>query len=506
MDSRVGKLRFIHQRDWGIVRLLPIHKQIGQFLFAFFTSILVIFSLSACDLLVIPDEQSPVVNNPDNFQVNALFTDFYIFLGGEGLMGPIISPLAERDGKFYQYTLNGLMVHDPSAPPTALFKLFPIGKELGIFEKAVPAPEQSDPWYVNGHIVGQPFRQFYNKQLSQYYGAPLTEMFYNRLRRRYEQYFEGVAFYQMIDSGEVGLLTYGALLCGQNCKQIDAGNSVLDYSHQIAPVFRDLVNQTGIRFSGFPISELFFFDGNWMQVFQNIVLVADSSDHPESARLFSVAKSLGIMPENPLPPSGSKGMNFYSAMDGLGYDIPTFFWDYLVAHGGLQVAGAPISHFGAYTENAFRQCFENLCLIQDNLDTEFAQIYPDQLGYQFLGLLGHVEAPPQPADEPERATIILRVEEGHPTVRSDQPQEIQITVLRNGFPVSGVALELTITMPDNSTQNFALPETGADGKSSLLLPVIQAENASVILYQVCVVNQEQANFCYEDSFAIWNQP
>lgn len=463
-------------------------------------------SLTACDQIVTPDGQATPVIDPENFPVDPIFVDFYLYLGGEEMMGPAISPLVERDGKSYQYTVNSLMVFDPTSPATEFFKLFPIGKELGIYDKHSAATDQADPFLVNGHLIGEPFRPFFEQQKRLSYGAPLTEMFYNRLRRRYEQYFEGVAFYQMKESGETGLLAYGSFMCGESCKKIDVGNSVFDYSYRIAPVFRDFVNQYGIRFTGFPIGDLIYLDGSWIQVFQNIVLMTDAPDQPQSVRLFPIAVNLGVLQENPLPPTGIDGMNFFSTTDGLGYDIPDFFWNYLLDHGGLQVSGAPISHSGEYTKDSLRQCFENLCLLHDKRAENYSPVYPYQLGYQFLGLMSDSEIPVEPTTEPSQHKITLRVEENQPVVRTDEHQEVLVTVLRNGFPVSGVDLELTLTLPDNSTQNFILPETGSDGRANLQLPMIQAENGSVILYQVCVINQDQANFCYEDSFAIWDPP
>ncbi len=463
-----------------------------------------VFPLAACDGIVIPDEQTPPNLSPDTLQIDPFFDKFYAFLGGEEMMGPAISPMVEKDGRYYQYTMNGLMIFNPSSPATELFKLFPIGVEMGISERAVPPPAQSEQLYENGHIIGQPFRALYENNGRISYGAPLTEMFYNRLRRRYEQYFEGAAFYQMRDSGEIGMLAYGAFMCGESCNVTNMGNSVLDYTHPIAPVFKDFVHQYGLRFTGFPIGELFSWDGKWFQVYQNVVMVANSPEQPGSARLFSVVKDLGVLRENPGPPSGVAGMNFYSVSEETGYDIPAYFWDYLVSHGSLQVSGAPVSHLKDYSEGSSRQCFENLCLIFDKSAPTYAQVYPEQLGYQFMGLLSDKEPVVEPTGETHQSSIILRVEEDQPTVRTDEQQEIRVTVLRNGFPVSGVKLDITLTMPDNSTQNFILPETGADGKASLLLPMVQAENGSVILYQVCVINQDQANFCYEDTFAIWN--
>lgn len=468
--------------------------------------LLMVLSFVACEDINLPGTSIAPTASVNNSQIDPLFTPFYEYLGGEELLGPAISAMVMREGKYYQYAMNGLLVYDQSSPTKEFFYLYPIGREIGIVEKNIPTSDQNDLNASHSQIIGKPFVSIAIKEENLPYGLPLTEMFYNPLRRRYEQYFDGAAFYQMKDSGEIGLLAYGVLFCGNSCRKVDVGNSIFDYSYNVAPVFRDFVNQHGIRFTGFPLSELIYSDGNWVQVFQNVVLVSDSPDHPQSARLFPVAKHLGVLFEPATSPSGLDGMNFYSTVDGLGYDIPVLFWDFLVNQGGLMVSGPPVSHLQKYEESTLRQCFENLCLIYDDQSLSKSKIYLDQLGYQFLGLQGDVEIPVGPTSESQQARLILRVEESKPTVRSDEQQEIQVTVLRNGFPVSGVELELSITLPDNTTKNFVLSQTGMDGKAYHLLPIIQAENGSVILYQVCVMNQEQANFCYEDSFTIWNQP
>lgn len=465
-----------------------------------------IISTTSCEQIKLPVDNIPGTDFPDHLQVDPLFNDFYIFLGGEKLMGPVVSHMVERDGKYFQYTMNGLMVFNPNSSATEYFTLFPIGKEMGIFEKPSPSLENESQFYLNGHVIGEPFRSYYDEQRSHSFGLPLTEMFYNRMRRRYEQYFEGVAFYKMRDTNEVGLLAYGSFMCGNSCEEVDEGNSVLDFSHKIASAFSDFVYQYGIRFTGFPISDLIYMDSKWIQIFQNVVLTADTPENPDSARLHPMSIILGVVNEDPLPPSGSQDMNFYSTMDGVGYDIPIYFWDYLMAHGGLQVAGPPVSHLQDYAGDSTRQCFENLCLIRDGQLSDAGKVYPYQMGYQFLGLISDDRKPIEPTVSPHQGTIVLRVEERQPTVRSDEEQEILVTVLRNGQPVSGITLELIITLPDRSTQKFVLPETDTDGNSVQKIPMIQAENASVILYQICVLNQDQANFCYEDSYTIWNQP
>ncbi len=397
------------------------------------------------------------------------------------------------------------MMYDPGSPAAELFKLYPIGIELGISEKPVPPPLDSDQIYIDGHLLGEPFQSIYAERGVMAYGKPLSEMIYNRVRRRYEQYFEGVAFYQMADSGEIGLLAYGSFICGESCQQVDIKNGVLDYSYMVAPVFKEFVKQHGIIFTGFPLGDLVSLKDQSIQVFQNVVLVSASPWSPDSVQLLPISEDLGLISQNPRTPSSEDQMYFYSTSEGIGFDIPTYFWDYLVAHGGLQTSGPPITHLETISEGVLRQCFENLCLLYDKSSFDEPRVYPVQLGYQYLGLKGYQEHKQTQEPDPTLTKLSLQVEEEQPTIQSNQRQEIRVLVSRDGAPVSGIEMEITITLPDKVTQTYQLPKTGPDGRASILLPLFQVDNGSVILYQVCVIGQEQTYFCYEDSFTIWNQ-
>ena len=92
------------------------------------------------------------------------------------------------------------------------------------------------------------------------------------------------------------------------------------------------------------------------------------------------------------------------------------------------------------------------------------------------------------------------------TISTSEQQIIEVSAMRDGYPVPGIVMEIIITMPDETTQSYVMPATGSDGRTTLTLPAIQAENGSVILYLVCVNGLEETDICYEDSFAIWSNP
>ena len=75
-------------------------------------------------------------------EVAPVFREFYAELGGMETMGPAISPLFTFDSVSYQYTLAGLMVHDPEAPVNQRFFLAALGLYWLLYvagDKLIPA-------------------------------------------------------------------------------------------------------------------------------------------------------------------------------------------------------------------------------------------------------------------------------------------------------------------------------------------------------------------------------
>ena len=51
-----------------------------------------------------------------------------------------------------------------------------------------------------------------------------------------------------------------------------------------------------------------------------------------------------------------------------------------------------------------------------------------------------------------------------------------------------------------------MPPTDPTGKSSLLLPQIEALNGAIIPFKACVPVQADLKVCVADIFVIWNNP
>lgn len=153
------------------------------------------------------------------YAIDPVFREFYNYLGGKDVLGDAISEAYESGGKQSQYTLTGLMIFDPQAPPKQRFQLASLGRQLGI-----GGPTSPDVG------VAEPFRPLYTKLSSTFVGQPLTGLVYNSDQNRYEQYFENVGFYQGAEStGDVRLLPYGIWLCDAECRSVQPRNSILEF-------------------------------------------------------------------------------------------------------------------------------------------------------------------------------------------------------------------------------------------------------------------------------------
>jgi hypothetical protein len=449
-------------------------------------------------------------------EVDPLFREFYNYLGGEAILGPVISSVIQQGDITVQFTENAMLVFDPNARAQQRFRLAPIGAEMGFKEPPVPQPSQPGSLYVNGHIVAPYFVNFYQKLGASTVGSPLTEVRPNPNRKREEQYFENLGLYYSRDTGQVGLLAYGAMACDSTCRkqgvQISNDNQgfidVLPLA-EIHPVFQGVVTRLGTDFTGFPLTEAYVGeDGLLQQIFENVVLFARSPNNPNSVGVRPLAEELSVPSDKPKPASGNPNMYFYELKtgSGRGYEIPSFFWEYIVQHGGTAPFGQPITHLNQQGELAGFQCFTNLCLRYDLFPGMTRRIRPETLGYPYMTLYyrpGAQQITPQVTPD---LIITLRSWERYPLISSAQNQEIGVGMFLNDLPLRNIIPILTLRLPNGGKQVFNMPPTGVDGTSVQILPPVSAPNSTLITYTVCLLRPSREMFCVEDSFIIWNNP
>ena len=498
----------------------------------FFLAILVLSTLIA-SCAGSPMVVNPILPNP--YDVDPVFREFYDMLGGEDVLGPAISPLFEVNDARYQYTAAGLMVHDPQTTQGQAYYLAALGLDMDIAEPAVPAPDDGQVRYMDGHVIGEFFVPLFDrlggKRVA---GKPLTEMHYDPEKGRYEQYFENLGMYWLESSppDQVDLLAYGAWKCNSSCLSYPSGIDSVVIPHRIDKVFEDAVARWGIDFTGRAITEARQTpDGFTEQVFENVVLLVEAGG---SGRAFlrPITKDSGYPPDPPSDETNVEGQNFIAVQGDKGYNVPQLFLDYLARHGSLEVSGMPVSEFKQVREGLSRQCFTNLCLeMYPGLDGG-SRVRPAPLGYTYKML--PIQALDQPGDEPietpeevaqlrsddqpqPQATemswptsatreLSMKVWESYPMVAPNQSQEIGVSILENNTPVRNLEPYLSVTYPDGREKTYYMFPTGDDGVSRVSLEAINAPNGTLIPYQACIIDLNNEKYCVKDSFMIWQNP
>ena len=375
---------------------------------------------------------------------------------------------------------------------------------MGAIEPPVRPPEQVGFTYDGGHVIAPEFLPFYEQLGAYIVGKPLTEVRYNPIRRRHEQYFESVGFYRLEGSDQVRLLDYGVWACGENCRQYitapDSPDASIDKISRIDPAFDQFVRRWGADFTGFAISEPYVNkNGNWEQIFENVVLEADLPQAPGSVRLRSLVPLLNISPDPPREDSQQPNHHFSPQHGTRGYEIPDDLWKYIEAHGGLEMSGAPSTHIAPLNGSVLHQCYEFLCLMFDPQAPPASRVRPEPKGHVFKTLYYR---PNHTSNRPQ-SELELQIWERYPMVAPGQEQELAVSVMQGDQPLAGVQPTLILTLIDGSEQALPMDLTDASGRSSLRLAPIDAPNGSLIPYKICVPLPDDQETCKEDNFVLW---
>jgi hypothetical protein len=464
---------------------------------AYLTLFIIAVLVTACS------EENPAGKPIDTqvYAIDPLFREFYNKLGGESVLGEAISPLQQDGDTQFQYTMGALLVYDPQNQ-NKRFHLASIGLDLGIGEPSVSQGSQPGAYYIGGHYVYKDFVNLF-VQLGQenYVGKPLTEVRFNQEKRRYEQYFENLGFYQLEGESQdsVHLLAYGAWKCGSPCSVTPPANALVSQEPVVKPPFSDAVRKLGSDFTGAPLSEAYqAVDGKFEQIFENVVLMYDTSDS-RGVRLRPVEGMLGATPDELEPDNKNPAFTFFPVQGDKGYNIPNFLMDYINQHGGLDVTGPPISAYTQLNEQVHHQCFLNLCL---NVDQN-RLVQPAPLGYNYRDQFRKAASQSTLDAGNAEKEVTMQVWNGYPMVSSTQEQEIGVSIQENNAPMANLEPVLIITLPDGNQQPYKMPPTNQDGQSHFRVGPISAPNGTLIPYQVCISINNAARYCYKDSYLIW---
>jgi len=471
---------------------------------------LVVF-LSSCAL---DGTGTPVAKGPAKYPVDPAFKEFYQALGAEQILGPAISPLQKHDDRYQcQFTERALLCQDPEVTDANRYFLYPLGRELNI-----PKDEYLD-WslivpgarMVNGFPIYEKFEALYEQLYGErFVGKAITAVRINTDLHRAEQFFENVGFYQNLDSPDnpVFLIPYGAYLCGGTCSYRLHEYWATVKSSTVEQPFAPLVARIGGPSAfGTPLLKAQHApDGYLEQVYTNAIFYAPP-DNPTAVRLRPLPQMLGYETQPMTTPINHEQLVFYEVENGLGYNVPLDFDQFIAQHGGRDLSGNPISEVIRLPDgNLYRQCFENYCLIFDPAAPELLRVRLEELGKVYI------ERNPPPTDllikdlfSSERIALVVSADQ--PNLGDGMAQVVRIAVQQRdtGEPLSRVESTLVLNYPDRPATRSQLPPTDANGVAQITIPFESGlTNGARLWYEVCLNLPSEQPICQSDSYMIWN--
>jgi hypothetical protein len=452
---------------------------------------------------------SPDASTRGTFPVDTTFSDFYREFGGDNTLGPAISPVYTNGGVTYQYVVSGLMAYNPNEVPLKRFRFFPIASaEWQINGLVEPAPLDSNMHYVNGHKIWEEIWSIYDQYGSALIGLPVTGVTVNDTKQRYEQYFEGIGFYRNYSDppGQIHLMPYGNWMCGNDCQYrvSDSTPPSPSYSREFTAteqLFLQASERLGYGFTGAPLeSPHLGSDGNYEMVFENVIMYIDPSDGNQ-IRLRPLPSWLGIQIDKPRSEVKADWLSFYQTQDGLGYNVPNTFTEYINNHGTINYTGSPITEYLSLSDGGYSQCFVNICLEYHSTAPEGLKVRPHALGADYLTKGAKSSTPGSTITE----ALQINAWEDYPLIPSGRIQVINIEAKQNDAPMIGIEFSLVVKQPDGITKTYTLAPTGDDGKTSIKLDPINGPNGAIVQYEVCVIGAVSPQVCFSRSYTIWDQ-
>lgn len=406
-----------------------------------------------------------------------------------------------------QYTETALLVYDPLANPN--FYLGPLGIDLGYGGAGSINSGESNPVFPERYPVFGGFLDLYNQLGGEFVvGLPLGDARLNTEKNRIEQHFANLGFYQSLDdpNRKAYLLAYGVLACSRDCAYSPPNSAIIENGINLQEPFAGAAAALGPDFTGEALAGPYTAaDDNLEVIFENLVMFVDPAD-PSRVVIRPIVEMIGFQPHPLAERMSTDKVVFYIVRDGLGFNIPVAFNDFLSDHGDLSISGPPISELFQRDPDVFRQCFANLCLdyfINNDVEDR-VRLAP--LGAIYKAYFLQPDEPSQGLHVPDLpGDYQLRVSEAAPYITSQQEQTIFVNVFQSDSPVVGIETTLSVTLPDGSLIKYRLPPTDEHGLASISIPPIPAPNGQMIFFEVCVGDGSLA-ICVQDNYLIWGNP
>ena len=444
----------------------------------------------------------------------------YDTLGGEPILGKVISGVVTEGGLTCQLAMNAAVCINPGASGSDRYVFAPLGQLAASEYQSPDFPDLPAGREVNGVAIYPAFESLFDSLYGvRFAGAPVTAVLYNKEAKRLEQYFENVAMAANLDNPAHGyLLPVGHYVCKGRCTvdvtQITGSGVPVPIIH---PSFMSgITRMDGFKIIGDPLTRPYETgDGYVVQVFANVVARAPL-DQPGAMELMPLARQLDMIVMEPVHKQYDKpdGVVFYSQNeDAVGYHVPIAFDQFIDSHGGRLTSGEPVAEVQRYSDGSIRQCFENYCLDYntDPLATQLVSLYP--LGARYLdraleqGLVDPGIMLSKLISQGEGAVRVVLTQEKL-QVRNDEMQSIRIEVVSgtDQTPMPDVGVRLKLFLPDGSSQEFETLYTNADGQVvAQISGQLGLENGSLLVYQACLDELPgDLAVCESDAYIVWN--
>lgn len=439
---------------------------------------------------------------PSSYAVEAIFEEFYSFLGSEERMGPALSPVIYEGRTQKQYLAAGLMLYDPDLPPSERYSLAPIGASLGVWDEPLQNSDLPGVLFVEGYIVYEGFVALYEEMGGQrYVGLPLTGVRYLEAQNRVEQYFENLGFFINLDDLDAGvqLMNYGQAACGGSCGAGEAPAAIIQIDLPYGEPFTSMVARLGDGFVGPRLAGPYqTAEGSIEVIYENLVLYAHPDDSTQAAPR-PILSLLGVAPEPMTTRLENPNVMFYGLGGELGYNVPLVFAEYIGLHGGFEIIGQPISEFKVLGEGGLRQCFANACLRY--LRDGEGRVEPLPLGAEYKAVYYD-----QPVPQLGGQDIQIQVWEDQSQVNSSEEQIIHATLHSGTQLLEGLRPYLNLTLPGGGVSVYQFPASDASGHTQVTVPAVSAQNGTLVPYQVCLEGLEIERVCASESYMIWGNP
>jgi hypothetical protein len=326
---------------------------------------------------------------------------------------------------------------------------------------------------------------------------------YIAAENRVEQYFENVGFSLDLsdDTAAVQLIPYGRLACAADCGNPSSSQANIQSELAYAEPFVSTVATNGEDLIGQRLAGPYLNpDGSIEVIYEHFVLVSTAE---ESARAVpkAILSLLGINAEAFVSPDERDDFLFYSVSQGVGYNIPLDFANFIAQNGGFDLFGAPISESKTLESGGLTQCFANTCL---RLDLDGARrVVVMEMGAEYK-LRFYDEQVVQQVKE--NLDIQLQIWEDYSQISSAEAQTIHASLFSGSQILEGLSPYLILSIPGGGEQSYFFNPTDSSGHSQLQIPPISAQNGTLVLYEVCLESPALEKICTRDSYLIWGNP